>query len=230
MQDILQRKAEVDLIVGPTRKGKKMDPIILTVTFKGIGMLLAIIGGILIARYGFHLYKDGAGSGRDRAAFEVGPVKIKAHSVGSVVMATAFIWAWAGVVLSPNLDKKGEEWRVYSFKTPEMSLKSLAVSAALIKPDEAIKSKPEELKKLLGFALANSETLRAGKVVELNGKPAVYDLQSIRALKSESGLYLVTMDIKTENKTATLAFEPKVQGNRVVFVPTGVGAARTNEK
>jgi hypothetical protein len=39
-----------------------MDPVTLTVAFKGIGALLAIVFGFLIARYGFHLYKDGAGS------------------------------------------------------------------------------------------------------------------------------------------------------------------------
>lgn len=207
-----------------------MDPVMLIVVFKGIGMLTAIVGGILVARYGFHLYKDGAGSGRDRAAFEAGPLKIKAHSVGSVVMASAFMWAWAGVALSPNLDKKGEEVKVYSFKTPETSIKSLAVTASLVNPNEAIKSNPEELKKLFGFALANMETSKAGKVIELNGKPAVYDLNSIRTLKSETGQYLVTTDIKTADHKATLAFEPKVQNDRVVFVPTGVGAAKANEK
>ena len=54
-----------------------MDPITLTIAFKGIGMLAAIGGGIWVARYGFHLYKDGTGSNRDRAAFEIGPVKMK---------------------------------------------------------------------------------------------------------------------------------------------------------
>jgi len=207
-----------------------MDPIMLTVAFKGIGMLVAILGGILVAHYGFHLYKDGAGTGRDRAAFEVGPLKIKAHSVGSVVMASAFIWAWAGVALSPNLDKKGEEWRVYSFRVPGMSLESFAVAASLPKANEAIKGNPEELKKLFGVALANLDISKTGKVVELNGKPAAYNLQSIRALKSETGHYLVTTEIKTDDKTATLAFEPKIQKDRVVFVPTSFGVATTNEK
>lgn len=207
-----------------------MDPIVLTVTFKGIGMLAAIGGGILVARYGFHLYRDGAGSGRDRAAFEVGPLKMKAYSVGSVVMASAFIWAWAGVALSPNLDKKGDEWRVYSFRTTEMSLEGLAVAASLPKADETIKSNPDELKKVFGFALANAETLKTGKAVVLNGKPAAYDLGSIRALKAETGGYLVTADIKTEDKTAALAFEPKILKDRVIFVPTGFGKAVAHEK
>lgn len=207
-----------------------MDPILLTVAFKGIGMLVAIGGGIQIARYGFRLYKDGAGSGRDRAAFEVGPVKMKAYSVGSVVMASAFIWVWAGVALSPNLDKKGDEWRVYSFKTPEMSLDGLAVAAPLPKPNAAIKSNPDELKKIFGFALTKTDAMKAGKVIQLNGKPAAYDLQSIRAFKSESGEYLVTTDIKTEDKAAALAFEPKVQNDRVIFVPIGFGKPFAYEK
>lgn len=91
-----------------------MDPITLTVVFKGLGMLLVITGGIWIARYGFHLYKDGAGHGRDQAAFEFGELKIKAHSVGSVVMSTAFLWAFAGV-----LPKYGEKWRRDSHLLPK---------------------------------------------------------------------------------------------------------------
>lgn len=206
-----------------------MDPIMLTVAFKGIGMLTAILGGILVAHYGFQLYKNGAGTGRDRVAFEVGPLKMKAYSVGSVVMASAFIWVWAGVVLSPNLDKKGDEWRVYSFKTPGMSLESFAVAAPLPKANEAIKSNPEELKKLFGVALTNLGTSKAGQV-ELNGKPATYNLQSIRALKAETGHYLVTTEINTGDKTATISFAPMVQKNRVIFVPNGFGVAMTNEE
>jgi hypothetical protein len=207
-----------------------MDPVILTVLFKGIGMLLAIGGGILIARYGFHLYRDGAGSGRDRAVFEVGPVKIKAYSVGSIVMASAFLWAWAGVVLSPNLDKKGGEIRVYSFTTPEMSLSSLAVEVSTPKTAQAIQNNPEELKKLFETALVNTETSKAHKYLELNGKRATYELKSISALRAETGQYLVTTDIKAGEKTATLTFEPKVEEGRVVFIPTGVGKSNMNDR
>lgn len=206
-----------------------MDPILLTVAFRGIAALMVIVFGFLIARYGFHLYIDGAGSGRDSAAFEAGPIKMKAQSVGSVVMGTAFLWAWAGVAVSPNLDKVGENWKI-SFTTPNMNLRTLAVTALLSKPNEAIKSQPEELKKLFEIALSDPKTSNQKKIIRLDGKPAVYDLQSIRAFKSETGEYIVTTNVKTEDKTATVAFAPMVQTDRVTFVPTGVGLPIANEK
>lgn len=203
-----------------------MDPILLTVAFKGTAALLVILCGFLVARYGFHLYRDGAGSGRDRAAFEAGPIKMKAQSVGSVVMGTAFLWAWAGVVISPNLDKKGEDWNI-SLTTPDMNLRALSVTASLSVPEDEIMSEPEKLKKLFEVALAQPKT--KDKSIKLNGKLAVYDTRSIRAFKSESGSYIVTTNVKSEDKAATVAFEPMVQGTRVTFVPTGVGLPTVNE-
>lgn len=206
-----------------------MDPILLTVAFKGIAALLVIVFGFLVARYGFHLYKDGAGSGRDSAAFEAGPIKMKAQSVGSVVMGTAFLWAWAGVAVSPNLDKTGEDWKI-SFTTPDMSLRTLAVTASLPKPNDSIKSEPEELKRLFGVALSDPKTSNKAGFLRLDGKPAIYDLRSIRAFKSETGQYIVTTNVKTEDKTATVAFEPIIHTDRITFVPYGVGLPIANEK
>jgi len=163
------------------------------------------------------------------AALEVGLVKIKAQSVGSVIMSTAFLWAWAGVAISPNLDKKGGDWKV-SFSTPDLSLKSLSVATSLPSTDEKVKSDPEELRKLFAVALRNQESSKAEGLVQLNGKRATIDAQSIASLKSETGQYLVTTEIKTKDRTATLAFEPKFQSDRVIFVPTGVGLSASNEK
>lgn len=203
-----------------------MDPILLTVAFKGTAALLVIVCGFLVARYGFYLYRDGAGSGRDKAAFEAGPIKMKAQSVGSVVMGTAFLWAWAGVVISPNLDKKGEDWNI-SFTTPDMDLKALAVTTSLSVPEDEIKREPEKLKKLFEVALAQPKT--NAKSIKLDGKLAVYDTGTIRTYKSESGSYIITTNVKSEDKAATVAFEPVVQGARVTFVPTSVGLPTVNE-
>ncbi len=206
-----------------------MDAVTLAVAFKGVAALFAIVFGFLIARYGFHLYKDGAGSGRDRAAFEAGPIKIKAQSAGSVIMGTAFLWAWAGVAISPNLEKRGDDWKV-TFATPELDIKSLTVSASLSSTDEKIKHDPEELKKLLGAALRNRESSKGGRTVKLNGKLATFDPKSIRSLRSETGQYFVTTDIKTDERTTTLAFEPKFRDSQVIFIPAGIGVSTGNEK
>ncbi len=185
--------------------------------------------GFLIARYGFHLYKDGAGSGRDNAAFEAGPIKIKAQSVGSIIMGTAFLWAWAGVAISPRIDKTGDDWKVADTQS-DLGLKDLTVSVPLPNNNEKIRNDPEELKKLLSSALRRRESSPGIMVISVNNKPASFDPNSIRSLKSEAGYYLIITDFRTDKGKTTLAFEPKFQGDEVVFVPSGIGKFYENDK
>lgn len=195
-----------------------MDPVTLTVVLKGIGMLVALAGGILIASWGFRLYRDGAGAGRDRAGFELGSVKLKAHSVGSVVMSTAFLWAWAGVTLSPNLDKKGDAVRIYSMTTPSGEIEAVALTTKA--PDaQTAKTDPERLKQLYSRAATTAEKASSGSVAQLDGKPASVDLGSVKAFPTAGGEYWLSTRVTTGDKTATLTYEPKSTGGQLTFVP-----------
>lgn len=201
-----------------------MDAITLTVVFKGLGMLLAIAGGIWIARYGYHLYKDGAGHGRDQAAFELGKIKIKAHSVGSIVMSTAFLWVFAGVLLSPNIEKRGDTIRIYSLSTPVGELEALALTAKSPKslsvmPDE------EKLKVLLGEAVTDTSRKVSLPLARLDGKPATIDTASIKTVPSETGDLQLWTTITSEGKTASLKYEALLNKGNVTFVPAGLGPA-----
>lgn len=196
-----------------------MNEITLIVLFKGIGMLAAIIGGIYIARCGFHLYKDGVGSNDDHAAFEVGPIKIKSKSVGSVVMATAFLWAYAGVLLSPNLDKSGNDIKVYSFNTHDLSLSSIALEAQTTNSE--IQNNPEELKALFSKTLSNATDFK--KAISLNGQPANIQANSVTTFRSETGKLFLATKVSAVGKTATLAYEPQLKNGAVVFQPAGFG-------
>lgn len=201
-----------------------MDPITLTVVFKGLGMLLVIAGGIWIARYGFHLYKDGAGHGRDQAAFELGKLKIKAHSVGSVVMSTAFLWAFAGVLLSPNMEKKGESIRIYSLSTPAGELEALALTTRYVEL-LSVKSDPEKLKALLGEAVADRRRKGGSSpLARLDGKPASIDMSSIKAIPSGTGDFLLSAQVTAGGKTAALKYEATLDKGNVTFVPAGLGS------
>ena len=199
-----------------------MDPITLTVAFKGLGMLLVIAGGIWIARYGYHLYKDGAGNGRDQAAFELGKLKMKAHSVGSVVMSTAFLWAFAGVLLSPNMEKKGDDIRIYSMSTPAGELEALALTTKSVAP-LSLKLDSEKLKALLGEAAADTRRKGAPPLARLDGKPASIDMANIKAVPSSSGNLQLWTQITAGDKSASLKYEAMVNKGTVTFVPAGSG-------
>ena len=199
-----------------------MDPITLTVAFKGLGMLMVIAGGIWIARYGYHLYRDGAGHGRDQAAFEFGKLKIKAHSVGSVVMSTAFLWAFAGVLLSPNMERKGNDIRIYSMSTPTGELEALALTTKSAVPP-SLKSDPEKLKALLGEAASDTTRKGAPPLARLDGKPASIDMASIKAIPSNNGDLQLWTQITTGDKTASLRYQAVLSKDTVTFVPAGSG-------
>lgn len=208
-----------------------MDPITLVVVFKGFGMLLVITGGIWIARYGYHLYQDGAGHGRDQAAFEFGKLKIKAHSVGSIVMSTAFLWAFAGVLLSPNLEKNGDAIRIYSMNTPAGEVEALALTTKSA-PPSAGNSDDEKWKALLGVAIAETKKKRGSSpLASLNGKEASIDIEGLKVTvtKRGTGTVLLATQVTADGKTATLAYEPMLNKGSVTFVPNAVSPTETTQ-
>lgn len=201
-----------------------MDPILLTVLFKGTGMTLAILGGIVIAWYGYRLYKDGAGHGRDQIGFELGKIKAKANTVGSVVMSTAFMWAALGWMLSPNMEKKGDTIRVYSMTTPAGDLKALALSTkSPANPSE--KSDPEKLKVLFSEAIANTRKGSSVPLATLDGKPASIDTSGITTELTGAGEKVFFMPITAGTKKASLRYEALLIDGSVTFVPAGVDLA-----
>ena len=196
-----------------------MNEIALTVLFKGIGMLSAIIGGIFIARWGYHLYKDGVGSNDDHAAFEVGPIKITTKSVGSVVMSTAFLWAYAGVLLSPNLDKDGDNYKVYSSQVSDVNFNKVELMAEL--PNQEVRDNTQELKAIFANTLLNAENTTT--LITIDGEAAKITPNSIKLLTSDTGEVYFTTKATTNNKSATLAYEPKFNKDTVIFTPAGIG-------
>ncbi len=205
-----------------------MEPETLTIVVKGIGMVLAILGGIIMGNYGFRLYKDGVGAGRDLAVFEVGIVKLKAHSIGSIVMATAFLWAWAGVALSPNLEKENGRIHVFSFQAPGYEVEVGSVVTRLDMSNWSIKQDPRQVQGLFRDAV-QKQALGQNGILKLNGQPACYDLSSVRVKQTNSGKYLVTAKVESGESWANLAFEPAMQGHQLAFVPTGVDKSSSDD-
>lgn len=198
-----------------------MKPETLTIIIKGVGMALAFIGGIAIARYGFRLYKDGAGMKRDLAVFEFRSFKLKAHSVGSIVMATAFLWAWAGVALSPNLEKENGRIHVYSFQSPQYKVEAEPVVSTVYASNRLVESDPQQAKRIFRDAI-NRESFGQKRLLRLNNQPARFDLSSIGVKQTEHGGYLVTAKVKSGSAWASLAFEPTNLCGQLAFVPKGV--------
>lgn len=195
-----------------------MEPETLTVVFKGIGMILSISGGIAMGYYGFILYKNGAGAGRDLAAFEVGPVRIKAHSVGSVVMATAFLWAWAGVALSPNMEKENGRIRVYSLHATNYKVEAEPLLTSIAMSDWKVDRDPQHITHIFRDAIYKHSSGQKSKL-KLNDKPARYDPNSIKVEQTQNGNYFVTAKVESGSAWTSLGFETSNLSGRLAFIP-----------
>jgi len=108
-----------------------MDPIILTIIVRAVAAFLLIVGGYLQIRYGYQLYKSPVGITPDSSAFEVGKIKLKPKSVGSVVMSTAFLWALCSVWVIPNYEQSSEGQKVFAFRNEGIDLKVPVLSSKI---------------------------------------------------------------------------------------------------
>ncbi len=206
-----------------------MDPITLTVLFKGIGMLIALVAGIFTVRYGYFLYQDGVGHRKDRAAFEVGNIKIGAHSVGSVVMSTAFLWGIVGIWLSPNITRNNNGTKVYSFELPDTKLDSIALTSGLLDTPEAVLKNSVMLRNVFQTtAFANPYELNG--LVRINGEVAALQPSSVDYFTSEDGSILITALAQTDANATTLTYLPMInEQNQIVFEPEGISKTKENE-
>lgn len=199
-----------------------MSPELLVVAFKGLGMVFAIVGGLVIARYGFHLYRDGAGHGRDQAGFELGKLKIKAHTVGSVVMSTACLWAYVGVLLSPNMERNGDEIKIYSLGSPSGEIQAQALIAKSSNPKGAT-ADPEQLKALFAKAIANAgQQSPTSALAKIDGKLGAIDLSTLKAIPDTNGDPYLWAKISVNGKSTSLKYQAMVDKGQVTFVPVQI--------
>jgi hypothetical protein len=89
---------------------------IVTLTFRGIGAFLLIIGGLYAIRYGFQLFKDRIGleSEKGKLDFKVGKLRLQFSSatVGGLLMVTSSFWGTLGYLTMPRLAVTGANWQV----------------------------------------------------------------------------------------------------------------------
>jgi hypothetical protein len=193
-----------------------MDPVSLALIIKGLATLGLILGGVMALRYGFRLYMDGTGTRQDSYTLEISGLKLKANSVGSVLMATAFAWAWAAVAMSPSLSQNGQSVQVYSFHTPEGDISSRVLTT---RASASAASDPEELKALFRRAVTASEAHGNGSVVSVHGEPASIDLASLKTTGASMGDFQLSALAQSQGQTTELLYQSRAAKGKVVFVP-----------
>jgi hypothetical protein len=195
-----------------------MESETLVIIVRGIGMILLMVGGIASLLCGFHVYKRGTGAERDLAAFELGPMKLKANSVGSVVMATAVIWGWLGVSICPSIEKSGDHVHVYSFETPSKEVRVPSFETRAFVSGSSAYNDPNRLQDLFRVAVAEQPGCQSN-LLTLDGKHARIDPNSITAVRDHSGHYLLSANVGYGSSWVRLTFEPSVVSGKAAFMP-----------
>jgi len=198
-----------------------MEPISLTILFKGSGMLLSLLAGIIAIRYGYNLYKDGAGLGKDKLAFEWGGLNFTAHSVGSVVMSTAFLWGVIAISLSPSYTDG--DISVYSKIISANVLDDFYFVSESVEKPEKIIDDSEALKEIF-VRVAHSNVSGSSNKISINskGEPVRLSLDTTSYLRSEDGQYYITANAETDTEIVRVAFVPTVNAlKQIVFKPEG---------
>lgn len=202
-----------------------MDPATLTIFFKGVGMFLAIGAGIATVRYGYHLYKDGAGHGKDKIAFELGNISITASSVGSVVMSTAVLWGVIAINLSPSYLQNQDSVEVTStqsiqnLKIPEL------ISTPVLHPEQTL-GNASELKSILAAShLAENETnwRVSGQHLTFGDATMRLSPDSSSYFRNEEGKAFVLVSLQRGDERARVVFSPTVNDfGQISFRPESV--------
>lgn len=209
-----------------------MDVITLTVLIGGIGMLLAIFAGMLQVHYGFKLYQDGTGTNEEKSHLEFGKLKLRTNSTGAVVMAFASLWAFAAIQLQPGIKKSGDDWEVQYSLNDELDLKARTLATKLVPQDTDAKNL-DNISAKTYLTRAIHEQHRTDSefgAIFINGEPAEYEIDSIEILTTEEGRIVLTSLAKAKGQpSARVAFNPIIEKNKVIFVPSGVGEELSNE-
>ena len=199
-----------------------MDPVTMTVFFKGIAMILAILGGVLAILFGYKLFDRGIGQNSDDAQFEFGKVKISVKSVGGVLMGTSFLWVYAGVLLSPNLEKTGEDYRIFSFQIAgiEALIPSFSMFVSADSPEDLL-GNSELLAEYFSRGFENS-SLAAHTL--LNGESSTFFPGSVVVLTDDGDIRLATR-LASDEAQALVYFETDYENGILTFIPANVEPA-----
>jgi len=204
----------------------------LVLAIKGGGMLLLIVGGFLQIFYGHRLYRSSSDLDPEKATIRLGKFSATTNSVGAFVMSTAVLWAWAAVVISPNLKKDGEKIEVTSISTPNIRFDSPALPAPT-----ALSAAKGDLRDASAMKSLFAESVKlAAKdkkypgLITLNRDLAQIDLGTLQTLTTETGAVLVTARVMTRSASARVAYAPQIKDDQVQFVPAGVAVQSASPK
>lgn len=196
---------------------REMSDVTFVITIRGLFVLFLAIGAIVALILGYRLYKHGAGLGRDNVVFKYKGCEIKAGTVGSVLMITAWIWVGVGAWVCPTLNMS-DGTTIVSHNVP------LDVAPIVTYPTASVASvmsDPEMLRLHVRESI-EAYTSNPNNVVALCGEPARYDPNSVEIRWSSDGWHRAEACLKSEYRefsSLKLSFNVSSHDDKIVLRP-----------
>lgn len=146
------------------------------IIFNGVGMLFCFVVGLLIANWGYKIYKNNNQSSNDKQHIQWGEFTISSKGSGSIVITSAVIWAIIGFYVSPSITQT-EYGPNYTSIINKKNEQFMIVSHAVGNPIEAM-GQPDVLTNYLSNELAQM------KGIQKQSKLMVYPVKLMESLQT----------------------------------------------
>ncbi|MCL1067912.1 hypothetical protein L2735_14045 [Shewanella olleyana] len=189
------------------------------IVFNGIGMLVCFFIGLVVAYWGFQVYKNDDTDPKDKQLIEWGSFKVTSRGSGSVAMSTAVLWAFIGYSVSPSITQtpNGPDYTSISNENSEQ----LAIVSAEVSNPNAVLNQPEQLTRYLTKSISSDEINE--NQIRVNGLIGKLDVSSVDYLIDGLGSPTLTAHATGEFGDVIVWFTPTVnEQNQIVFKAKGV--------
>ncbi|TOA17371.1 hypothetical protein CGK33_10205 [Vibrio parahaemolyticus] len=196
------------------------------IILNGIGMLFCFFIGLVIAYWGFKIFKDGDSESQHAQLIEWGSLKVTSKGSGSIVMSTAVIWAIVGFNVSPSITHTADGPNYTSISDEQNG--ELKIASSVISNPNATLDQPDVLKGYLAESISAENY--SENYIMVNGLKGYLDVGSLNYLVDEVGNATLTAQANGEFGNVTVLFKPKVnEQNQLVFEAEGVAKKIKNE-
>lgn len=197
-----------------------MNEVTLAITIRGIVMVLILVVAAIQLVLGYKSYRAKSEIGLDKSTLTFGDLKISSNSVGAFIMASASVWTVAVIQITPDYSKTPNAERVTALPSAVEFQTSVLVASPTSDP-EKVMSNPDELRALFSLSASKAQASPSGWLT-LNSVPARFDLNSVRAVKSDHDTYLIKSNVSAGEQSATITYSASSQDGAIQFIPAQV--------
>ena len=199
-----------------------MNEATIALLIRGIACVALIGVGFYQLRLGFQSFKLRSELGPEKSSLHFGEFRISSNSVGAFVMGAAFLWGLAASSVLPSYTRGPNSEQVALLPT-EVNFPAKSLTASIEPHADGLNS--QQVKDLFADAVQAAQASPEG-AVRLNGVPASFDIDSLKAYRSKNGTFILASDVSNESASATVTYQVNAHDGKIEFRPAQVSGQK----